>query len=309
MHTRRDFFRTGLTLGAAACVLPEISKVFAAPASSVPGTTEKPLLSAVRDGTRPAMLDRALADFGGIQAFIKPGQTVLVKPNIGWNTPPERGADTDPDLVGHLVALCVGAGAKKVAVFDRTCDKWTDCYARSGIEAAVKAAGGEVYPGNDEDYYREVALPNGRILKSAKVHRLVLESDVFFNVPVLKNHQGSLMTACMKNLMGVVWDRGFYHRADLHQCIADFLTFKKPDLNILDAYHPMFRNGPRGRSVDDVVEKRMLFASRDIVAIDAAGAKVLEYDPAKVRHVALAGQMKLGVMDLSQVDVRRHAMA
>ncbi|OIR04415.1 hypothetical protein GALL_136150 [mine drainage metagenome] len=308
MHSRRDFLRTGLALGAAACVLPEISSLFAAE-PAVPDTPAgKPLLSAVRDGTRSAMLERALADFGGIQAFVKPGHSVLVKPNIGWNTPPERGADTHPELVGHLVALCKAAGANRVAVFDRTCDKWTDCYARSGIADAVKAAGGEMVPGNDEDYYREVELPQGRILKSAKVHRLVLESDVFFNVPVLKNHQGSLLTASMKNLMGIVWDRGFYHRADLHQCIADFLTYKRPDLNILDAYHPMYRNGPRGRTVADVVEKRMLFASRDIVAIDAAGAKVLEYDPAKVRHIALAGEMGLGVMDLARVDIRRHAL-
>ena len=133
----------------------------------------------------------------------------------------------------------------------------------------------------------------------------MLDSDVFINVPVLKHHSGSLMTAAMKNLMGVIWDRGAYHRTDLHQTIADFLTFKQPTLNILDAYHPMVRNGPRGISVEDVVEKRTLLASTDIVALDAAGAKLLDHQPADVRHVRIADQMKLGTMDLDQVEIRR----
>jgi len=307
MNSRRSFLKTGLALGAGACVLPELAKAITTEAK--PSEASKPVLVAVRDGNRAAMLDKALAELGGIAAFVKAGQTVLLKPNIGWNAPPERGANTHPDLVGHMVTLCLAAGAKRVVVFDKTCDKWTDTYARSGIEAAVKAAGGEMIPGNDEAYYQAVELPRGRTLRSTKVHRAVMESDVFINMPVLKHHSGALMTACMKNLMGVVWDRGFYHQASLHQCIADFVTFRAPDLNILDAYHPMYRNGPRGKTVEDVVEKRMLFVSRDIVAIDAAAAKVLDHEPAKVTHVGIAGEMGLGVSDLSRVDIRRLSLA
>lgn len=308
MNSRRDFLKTGLALGAAACVLPEISKVFAAePAAAVSG--KAPVLVAVRDGSRAAMLEKALEELGGIKAFVKAGQRVVIKPNIGWNTPPERAADTHPELVGHLVKLCKDAGAKSVAVFDYTCNPWRDCYTRSGIGAAVKAAGGEMHPGNDEALYREVDIPHGKVLKKAKVHQLVLESDVFFNVPVLKHHSGSTLSAGMKNLMGVIWDRRFYHSADLHQCIADFLTFRKPDLNILDAYHPMFRNGPRGKTVEDTVEKKMLFASTDIVAMDAAACRVLDYNPADIRHVVAAAELKIGEMDLSKVDVRRHKLA
>ena len=141
------------------------------------------------------------------------------------------------------------------------------------------------------------------------MHSLVLDSDVFINVPVLKHHSGALMTAGMKNLMGVIWDRRVYHRDDLHQTIADFLTFKQPTLNVLDAYHPMFRNGPRGLSVEDLVEKRTLLASTDIVALDAAAAKLLELQPADVRHVKIGDQMKLGTMNLDQVEIRRFKLA
>ncbi len=311
MKSRRDFIKTGLALGA---TLSLVSRKGLAAAEAVAGGATAPtpaaaapksVLVAVRDGSRTAMLDQALAALGGIGAFVKPGQTVLVKPNIGWDTPPERGANTHPELVGHLVKLCLAAGAKSVSIFDNTCDQWQRTYENSGIERAARDAGATVVNGKDESLYREVEIPGGVRLKHAQVHALVLDSDVFFNVPVLKHHSGALMTAAMKNLMGVIWDRRVYHRDDLHQTIADFLTFKQPTLNILDAYHPMVSNGPRGISVEDLVEKRTLLASTDIVALDAAGAKLLGHQPADVRHIKIADRMKLGTMNLDQVEIRR----
>ena len=314
MKTRRDFVKTTLALGATLSIV-DLSGLFAADASSSPAITPtptptgpKPILVAVRDGDRVAMLDQALAELGGIQAFVKPGQTVVIKPNIGWNATPERAANTHPSLVGHLTALCLSAGAKSVSVFDNTCDQWQETYENSGIGKAAKDAGAIVVNGKDESLYREVAIPNGTKLKSAKVHSLVLDSDVFINVPVLKHHHATQMTACMKNLMGIVWDRGAWHRGDLHQCIADVLTLRKPSLNIVDAYHPMVRNGPRGKTVDDVVEMRTLLASTDIVAIDAAAAKLLGHQPSEITHIKIAHEMKLGRMDLENVDIRRHKL-
>jgi uncharacterized protein (DUF362 family) len=194
-------------------------------------------------------------------------------------------------------------------MFDNPCDQWQRCYTNSGMEKVARETGARLVNGKDETLYRQVEIPNGKKLHEAKIHSLILDSDVFINVPVLKHHGGTLVTACMKNLMGIVWDRGFYHRVDLHQCIADLLTFKKPTLNILDAYAPMVRNGPWGKSADDLVVMRTLLVSTDIVAIDAAGAKLLNHQPSDIRHIAIAAAMKLGTMDLEQVDVRRLKLA
>lgn len=312
MKTRRDFVKTTLALGATFSLV-DFSGLFAAepptPATGLSTETgPKPILVAVRDGDRVTMLDKALAELGGIQAFVKPGQTVVIKPNIGWNSTPERGANTHPSIVGHLTALCLAAGAKSVSVFDNTCDQWQKTYEISGIEKAAKDAGAIVVNGKDETLYRETPIPQGVILKSAKVHSLVLDSDVFINVPVLKHHSSTQMTAAMKNLMGVIWNRDFYHNKGLDQCIADLLTLRKPALNIIDAYHPMVRNGPRGKTVEDVVEMRTLLASTDIVAIDAAAAKLLGHAPADITHVRIGNEMKLGRMNLENVDVRRHKL-
>lgn len=312
MKSRRDFLKTGLALGA---VLSSsgLSRILAeepSAGSKLPVVAGKrPVLVAVRDGDRAVMLDRAMTEFGGIEAFVKPGQTVLIKPNMGWDVPPERAGNTHPELVSRLVVLCLGAGAKSVSVFDNPCDQWQRAYENSGIASAAAAVGARVINGKDESLYREIDIPLGVKLRRAKVHELVLDSDVFFNVPVLKHHSGALMTAAMKNLMGVVWDRRYYHTHDMPQCIADFVTAVRPTLNIIDAYHPMVRNGPRGLSAEDVVTMRTLLASTDIVAIDAAAAKMLGHEPADVRHVKLAGEMGLGVIDLGAVDIRRIRLA
>jgi uncharacterized protein (DUF362 family) len=315
MKSRREFIKTGLALGATLS-LADLGRLCAAGAIASDGPTPLPtpntlksVLIAVRDGSRTAMLDKAIAELGGMEKFVKKGQTVVIKPNISFDAPPERGSNTHPELLGHVVTLCFAAGAKSVSFFDHTLDQWQRAYVASGAERVAQETGAALVPGNDPSFYREVAIPRGVQLRSARVHSLVLDSDVFINVPVLKHHGGPLMTACMKNLMGVVWDRRFYHRNDLNQCIADFLTFKQPALNILDAYHPMVRNGPHGRSVEDVVEMRTLMASTDIVAIDAAGARMLGLQPADVRYVKLAADMKLGTMNLDSVDIRRFKLA
>jgi uncharacterized protein (DUF362 family) len=308
MHTRRTFLKTSAA-ATAALSLGGLNRLFALPSAiSSPPTAPQSVLAAVRDGSRAGMLDQAMRMLGGMEAFVKKGQHVLVKPNIGWDVPPERGANTHPELVARLVELCLAAGAGSVTVFDNSCDQWQRAYATSGAEEACRRTGATLVNGKDESLYRQMDIPNGVKLKSAKVHSLYLDSDVVINAPVLKHHSGTLMTACMKNLMGVVWDRGFYHKNDLHQCIADILTLRKPDLNVLDAYHPMVRNGPRGRTADDVVVMKTLLASPDIVAIDAAATKLLDHQPSDVRYVTLAAGMNLGAMELEKVDIRRFKM-
>jgi uncharacterized protein (DUF362 family) len=260
---------------------------------------------AIKNGYPAAMFDVAIEQLGGMKKFVKPGQTVVVKPNIGWDASPERAANTNPELVGRIVKHCLDAGAKSVMVFDNSCDEWTRCYKNSGIEEAVKAAGGQIVTGKDQTQYKEVPIPKGVVLKSAKVHKLIIESDVFINVPILKNHGGAVMTIAMKNLMGVVWDRGFYHKNDLQQCIADFVTYRKPDLNVVDGFRVMKRNGPKGVSVDDVVEMKYQILSKDIVAVDTAATKIFGMDINKASHILLAEKLGMGTTNLDSLNIKR----
>jgi len=266
-------------------------------------------LVAVMGGEPAAMFDLGIQAMGGMGSFVGKGQKVLVKPNIGWDVVPDKGANTNPALVKRVIEHCLRAGAKEVYVFDNTCDNWIKCYKNSGIEQAVKDAGAKMVPGGSESYYQEVTIPNGKTLTKTKVHELVLSSDVFINVPILKHHSSARMTGALKNMMGVVWDRGYWHRNNLNQCIADYTLFdKKPALNIMDAYNVMMRNGPRGVSVGDLSNMKSLMISTDWVAIDAAGAKMMGKEPSSIEHIALAAAMGAGKMDLSSMNIHRMKM-
>ena len=94
-------------------------------------------LVAIMGGEPAAMFDIGIQALGGIGSFVSKGQKVLVKPNIGWDVIPEKGANTNPALVKRVVEHCFKAGAKEVYVFDNTCDNWIKCYENSGIQRAV----------------------------------------------------------------------------------------------------------------------------------------------------------------------------
>ena len=304
---RRDFIKLGFGVGAAFS-LDTLSGLFPSASADEPAIVGgKPSLVAVRGGDRVAMLDAGLAALGGITSFVKAGQTVVIKPNCGWDKGPEMSANTHPSLVGHMVKLCKEAGASKVMVFDHTCDNWQRSY--RNIQEAVEKNGGEMLSAADESMYRDHENPSARNLKKAKVHTAILDSDVFINMPVLKHHGGARMTACMKNAMGLVWDRGFFHSHDLHQCIADAVLLRKPDLNVLDAFAPMLRNGPKGKDENDLIATHSLLLGTDIVAIDAAASKLLGNAEGDVRHIDLAAEMGLGEKDLSKVAIRRITLA
>ena len=245
---RRDFLKTVAITGAALTIQrSEAMEVLTQTINKANGSN--PDLVAVMGGEPEEMFRRAISELGGMKQFVKPGQKVVVKPNIGWDKVPELAGNTNPELVSEIIKQCFDAGAKEVVVFDHTCDDWRKCYKNSGIEEAAKAAGAKVMPAHEESYYREVELPKAKSLKTAKIHSAILDCDVWINVPILKNHGGAKMTISMKNHMGIVWDRGFFHRNDLQQCIADICTISKPAvLNVVDAYRLMKTNGPRGKS-------------------------------------------------------------
>ncbi|MFI3322784.1 MAG: DUF362 domain-containing protein [Rikenellaceae bacterium] len=307
---RKDFLKGAVVASLATALdFSGLNKVLASNKTVTQSDAQNNLV-AVMGGEPVEMFEKMLAEMGGIKKFVSAGDRVVIKPNIGWAKTPDMGANTNPDLVGALVKQCVDAGAKDVRVFDHTCNEWTSCYDLSGIKSAVEANGGIMLPGNDESYYVDVELPEGVKMKKAKIHKALEECDVWFNVPILKVHGGAKMTISMKNYMGIVWDRTYLHETDLQQCIADACTYhKKPALHIVDAYRVMKANGPRGKSIEDVVVTKGLFASSDPVAVDVAAlkffAQVKEMNLSDVAHIELGEKLNLGTTDLTKVNIKR----
>lgn len=303
---RRDFIKTGMMVSTAATLdfgLPLwLKDAFA---------DTKGELVAVLGGTSPVeMVQRTMEELGGMSTYVRKGDKVVIKPNIGWAKTPELGANTNPDLIGELVRMAVEAGAGSVEVLDHTCQEWRSCYRLSGIEEQVKRYGGTMVPANNKKYYKTIDLPKGKVLTEARVHEALVKSDVWFNVPALKHHGGANMSIAMKNNMGIVWDRRIFHMRGLQQCIADLCTWeKKPALNIVDGWRTMVDNGPAGVSVEDVVATKIMFASPDPIAVDTAAMKFFSQlrpmDLAAVSHIKKGEEQGVGTTNLSSLNIKR----
>ncbi len=311
-YNRREVISKGLSLGfmaGSAWILGRPDYLIAQNRLPAP-----PDLVAVRNGEPDAMFQKAIELMGGMSQFVKKGQTVVVKPNIGFPRVPEIAATTNPILVKAIVKACRDAGAARVYVFDTVVltasRNAKNCYTLSGIESAARSAGAIVVPVDDFSY-REVTIPGAKTLKTADVHSLVLDSDVLINVPVLKHHSSAHLTIAMKNLMGIVKNRMIYHLSGLDQCIADFCLFRKPDLNVVDAYRVLRSRGPSGPTdpkIADTSLKKTLLMSRDIVAVDAAAAKFFGADPLDIGYIRIAHQQKTGNMNLNEMKIATFTM-
>ncbi len=238
---------------------------------------------------------RALEAMGGMGAFVRPGERVVIKPNVGWNRVPDQAANTNPEVVRELVRMAIAAGASKVWVTDNPVNNAERCFERSGIRQAVGEAGGTlVMP--DANHFREVEV-GGKVLRVADVLYPLVEADRVINVPIVKQHSLSGATLSMKNWYGVLGGHRVRLHQDIHRSIVDLARMVKPTLTILDATRALLANGPSGGSLGDVKRLDTLAVSTDEVALDAFGAGLIGLSPDAVGFIGEGERAGLGKAD------------
>lgn len=265
---------------------------------------QQPLV-AVAEGSDPVRITKnAINALGGMQRFVKPGTTVVVKPNMGWDRTPEQAANTNPLVVRAVVEECLRAGAKRVKVFDRTCNDERRCYKNSGIEAALKGLKSVEIKHPEEERYRKVPL-NGRSLKEWELYDEALTADVFINVPVLKHHGLSKLTIGLKNIMGIMGgNRGALHK-DIAANLADVNAAFKTHLVVVDATRILTAHGPQGGDLRDVKLLNTVIASTDIVAADAYATRLFGLKPEEIAVTVAAYKRGLGEMRPDRMKIVR----
>jgi uncharacterized protein (DUF362 family) len=247
----------------------------------------------------------------GARTFVKQGDIVVVKPNIGWAQVPEMGATVDPEVVTAVVRMCLDAGAAKVKVFDNSVGTDSKCYEFSGIEQAARQAGADVFLCAPHRF-RTLAFsdPRCKRLTEWPIYEDVLAADVLINVAVAKTHNLSRVTLCMKNLMGAQGgDRGKMHQ-DIGQNLADLNVMIRPTLNLLDATRVMIAGGPSGGRKDQVVAARTIVCGTSSVTVDCWAADPANlpwpkgnHDVASLDFLARGAEAGMGVADPSKIEV------
>jgi len=242
-----------------------------------------------------AALDYSLDAIGGIGRFVKPGEKVTIKPNIGWDRTPEQAANTNPILVSHMVRLCLEAGASQVIVTDISCNDPRRCFLRSGIRDAAEKAGATVLLPRDEDFLTTDL--SGNMLEVWPVLRHFIQTDRLINMPVTKQHSLCDCTIGMKNLYGILGGRRNQLHQRIDQSIVDLAAFLPPTLTVVDCTRVLLRGGPTGGSLDDVAIENSVICATDQVAADSRASEFLGLRGDQVEHIVLAQKTGLGTVD------------
>jgi uncharacterized protein (DUF362 family) len=298
--TRREFMKRAAAVGAAVSAGGALAGL-----DGIAEAAGGPTVIVAEKRDDPAALVRAAVDaLGGMGKFVKKGNVVLVKPNIGWARQPAQAATTNPQVVAEVVRLCRQAGAREVVVADNPVDRPGDTVFRtSGVAAAAQTAGAKVIMATSPTVFQRVNLGRAKVLRAADVLRDLRRADVFINVPIAKVHSSTILTLGCKNVMGLVSDRGAWHRDGLDQSIADFVAEFRPDLTILDAYRILTTNGPKGPGRTQ--DPKLVIAGTDPVAVDAFGCTLFSKKADQIGHLKLAAAMRVGEIDLKRIRVKR----
>lgn len=290
---RRSFLKASAAVAVATAAAPAVA-------------AEEPLATVyvVHGKDIPKMMEAGIAKLGGWGAFIKKGSKVAIKPNVAWASTPEQGGNTQPEMVRQCVLAAEKLGASKISVPENTCQPEHETFAKSGVEAALKGTKAHLYRPKKDDF-KEVELPKGRTCKKAEVTKDLLEADCLVDMPVAKHHGGATLTLSIKNWMGAVSNntRRGWHRDGLHQCLADFSTFIKPKIIIIDATRIMLDHGPQGPG--KLAHPDEIIFSTDTVAADAYAATLFGKKPEDIPHIRIAGEMGVGCADLKRIKIER----
>lgn len=312
---RREFIKAaalaGVSLSTLGCLgtekSPPVSSTAAPPVATGPASATAPAYDlTIAQGTDPvSLLERGFKALGGVERYVKKGANVVIKPNFSVPRTPEEAATTNTVMVATLTKMCLDAGAKEVRVIDQPLNSSTPvlCLERTGIKRAVEQAGGKVFTYNGvRDAFRPVTF-SGKTLTSFDYVKDVLDADLFINFPILKHHRGAKLTLGMKNLMGLVWDRRYFHSSDLHQGIAELAAFRKPHLTIMDAIRGITDNGPVGPG--PIREYGQVIFGTDQVAIDAYAANLFGMKPQDVGYIRIAAEMGIGNIQWEKLKLQK----
>ncbi len=262
-----------------------------------------PSVLAVAEASDYVQITRNVIDaLGGMKRFVKSGDVVVVKPNMGWDRKPEFAATTHPLVMKTIVEECLKAGAKRVKVFDNPCNDARRSYENSGIPAALKGMDNVEVKQMEEERYKKIKL-NGLALKEWELYSEAVSANVFINVPIAKHHSLTTLTLACKNTMGIMGgNRGYIHR-DIENALADVNSTVKSHLIIIDATRILTNHGPTGGSLRDVKVLNKVIASADMVAADAYATGLFGLKPTEVSITATAHKRGLGEIDLNKVKI------
>jgi uncharacterized protein (DUF362 family)/ferredoxin len=225
-------------------------------------------------GLVTAGLARLLEPLGGMGRFVKPGERVLIKPNMLSAHPPEAAVTTHPELLRGVIELVQQAGGIALVGDSPGFGSARRVAERSGMLRVIEETGAQLVP-----FTEAVPIAGSGTFRHFELARPYLEADRLINLPKLKTHEMMTLTCCVKNLFGAVVgaQKAAWHLkagADKElfaEMLLEVYRLREPDLNIVDAIVAMEGNGPGS---GDPCPVGLLLAGENAVAVDLIAAEI-----------------------------------
>ncbi len=241
------------------------------------------------------------------------GARVFIKPNlVFWSRSgpfPKWGVITTSRVIQDMVELLAERGVADMTIGEgmvtlKPGDRETlaHAYATLGYEALKKRYGVKLINVFDRPF-REVDLGDGL---HVNFNVDVLESDFVVDLPVMKTHNQTVVSLGIKNLKGLIDipSRKRCHTMtpgrNLHVYVSRLADPMPPMFTLIDGIYTSERGpGPDGK----MRRSNLLVGSRDVLAADMVGARVLGYRPEEVPYIAYAARYHGRPVDFSDVTV------
>lgn len=239
----------------------------------------------------------ALKALGGIGAFIKKGDRVLLKVNAAFASPPLISATTHPQIVEEVTRLCLKAGASKVVVADNPINDPVSCFALTGIGRAARSAGAQLVMPRVE-FFKSTTVPKAKLIRNWPIlYEPFKGINKVIGIAPVKDHHRAGASMTMKNWYGLLGGRRNIFHQDIHNIIKELAMMVTPSLVILDGTTTMITNGPTGGSLSDLKRTNAMIVSTDQVAADAFGATLLGKTVDELPYISKAEAMGVGTAE------------
>jgi uncharacterized protein (DUF362 family)/Pyruvate/2-oxoacid:ferredoxin oxidoreductase delta subunit len=256
-----------------------------------------------------AAIQKGVDMLGGASLFVKPGERIVMKPNILIGTDPDKGVTTHPAVFRAVGKLLKDAGAVVSYGDSPSFGKSEPNLRKSGIKEVGDELGFTVA---DFDSGREVSHKDALLVKKFVVANAVLDSDGLVSLPKLKTHGLVRFTGAVKNQFGCIPGllKSQYHVKlpdpyDFATMLVDLNTLIRPRLYIMDGIVAMEGNGPRSGKLKRL---NVLLLSRDPIAVDATACRIVCLDPEIVPTSKPGEKAGLGTYHSENIELMGEAL-
>ncbi|MFH1032410.1 MAG: DUF362 domain-containing protein [Chloroflexota bacterium] len=267
----------------------------------------KSVVSIVKGTNAEKMVEEALNLLGGVTNLIRPGSSVVIKPNAIGGYPPERAGDTSPAVISAVIKELRKAQPKEIIMAESgggTKDTM-DSMTTNGQKKAAEDAGIDriVDIKKEKDLIRIPIRDHRSAMEFLDLPRFLVEADHVVNLPIFKTHVSMVFTCALKNMKGIVQGLVHFqmHQTDLVQGMLDLWSIFKSDLAIVDMIRPGEGYGPLAAMPTDF---GCIVAGKDPVAVDATCCRMTGVDMWKVPFFEPAHQRGIGTYDEKEIEIR-----